>query len=57
MSNRYDTNTQNTSKFMQDLINEYNKMPRGSFDLTRRKIFDIGLYDIVPLECWEMLPN
>ncbi len=57
MSNRYDTNTQNTSKFMQDLINEYNQMPRGSFDLTRRKIFDIGLYDIVPLECWEMLPN
>ncbi len=57
MSNRYDTNTQNTSKYMQDLINEYNKMPRGSFDLTRRKIFDIGLYDIVPLECWEMLPN
>lgn len=57
MSNRYDTNTQNTSKFMQDLINEYNQMPRGSFDLTRRKILDIGLYDIVPLECWEMLPN
>lgn len=57
MSNRYDTNSQNTSKFMQDLINEYNQMPRGSFDLTRRKIFDIGLYDIVPLECWEMLPN
>lgn len=57
MSNRYDTNTQNTSKYMQDLINEYNQMPRGSFDETRRKIFDIGLYDIVPIECWEMLPN
>lgn len=57
MSNRYDTNTQNTSKFMQDMINEFNKMPRGAFDLTRRKIFDIGLYDIVPIECWEMLPN
>lgn len=57
MSNRYDTNTQNTSKFMQDLINEFNQMPRGSFDLTRRKSFDIGLYDIVPIECWEMLPN
>lgn len=57
MSNRYDTNTQNTSKYMQDLINEYNQMPRGSFDLTRRKTFDIGLYDIVPIECWEMLPN
>lgn len=57
MSNRYDTNTQNTSKFMQDMINEFNKMPRGAFDETRRKIFDIGLYDIVPIECWEMLPN
>lgn len=57
MSNRYDTNTQNTSKYMMDMINEFNKMPRGVFDLTRRKIFDIGLYDIVPIECWEMLPN
>lgn len=57
MSNRYDTNTQNTSKYMQDMINEFNKMPRGAFDLTRRKIFDIGMYDIVPIECWEMLPN
>ena len=57
MSNRYDTNTQNTSKYMQDLINEFNQMPRGAFDETRRKIFDIGLYDIVPIECWEMLPN
>lgn len=57
MSNRYDTNTQNTSKYMQDMINEFNKMPRGAFDETRRKIFDIGMYDIVPIECWEMLPN
>ncbi len=57
MSNRYDTNTQNTSKYMQDLLNEFNQMPRGAFDESRRKIFDIGLYDIVPIECWEMLPN
>ena len=52
MSNRYDTNTQNTSKYMQDLLNEFNQMPKGSFDLTRRKSFDVGLYDIVPIECW-----
>lgn len=52
MSNRYDTNTQNTSKYMQDLLNEFNKMPKGVFDETRRKILDIGLYDIVPIECW-----
>lgn len=57
MSNRYDTNTQNTSKYMQDLINEFNKMPKGAFDETRRKSFDVGMYDIVPIECWEMLPN
>lgn len=57
MSNKYDTNTQNTSKYMIDLLNEYNQMPRGVFDETRRKIFDIGMYDIVPIECWEMLPN
>ncbi len=57
MSNRYDTNTQNTSKYMQDLINEFNQMPRGAFDETRRKTLDVGMYDIVPIECWEMLPN
>lgn len=57
MSNRYDTNTQNTSKFMKDLINEFNQMPKGAFDETRRKTLDVGLYDIIPIECWEMLPN
>lgn len=57
MSNRYDTNSQNTSKFMQDMINEFNKMPRGAFNENCRKIFDIGMYDIVPIDCWEMLPN
>lgn len=57
MSNRYDTNTQNTSKYMQDLINEFNQMPKGAFDETRRKTLDVGLYDIIPIECWEMLPN
>ena len=54
---RYDTNSQNTSKYMQDLINEFNQMPKGAFDETRRKTLDIGLYDIIPIECWEMLPN
>lgn len=57
MSNRYDTNTQNTSKYMQDLINEFNQMPKGAFDETRRKTLDVGMYDIIPIECWEMLPN
>lgn len=57
MSNRYDTNTQNTSKYMQDLINEFNQMPKGAFDETRRKTLDVGLYDIIPIESWEMLPS
>lgn len=54
---RYGTNTQNTSQYVTDLINEFNKMPRDVFDESRRKIFDANLYDIIPVECFEMLPN
>lgn len=59
MSNspRYGTNSQNTSKFMTDLLNEFIKMPKGVFNLTRRKIQDITPYAITPIESWEMLPN
>lgn len=59
MSNnpRYGTNSQNTSKYMTDLLNEFNKMPRGVFNETRRKIFDVSPYAIVPVEVFEMLPN
>ena len=55
--NRYDTNTQNTSKFMTDLLNEFNSMPKGVFNEARRKILDVAPYGIFPIECWEMLPN
>lgn len=57
MANRYDTNTKNTSKYMSDLLNEFIKMPRSSFNESRRKIFDASPYAIIPVECWEMLPN
>lgn len=55
--NRYDSNTKNESKFMSDLLNEFNKMPHGVFDESRRKILDVAPYGIFPIECWEMLPN
>lgn len=54
---RYGTNSKNTSKYMVDLLNEFVKMPRSSFNETRRKIQDVSLYAIHPIECWEMLPN
>ena len=54
---RYGTNSSNTSKFMQDLLNEFIKMPKGVFNLNRRKIQDVSPYAITPIESWEMLPN
>lgn len=54
---RYGTNSSNTSKFMQDLLNEFIKMPKGVFNLNRRKIQDVTPYAITPIESWEMLPN
>lgn len=54
---RYGTNSTNTSKYMTDLLNEFIKMPKGVFNLTRRKIQDIAPYAITPIESWEMLPN
>ena len=54
---RYGTNSTNTSKYMQDLLNEFIKMPKGVFNLNRRKIQDVSPYAITPIESWEMLPN
>lgn len=56
-SPRYGTNSSNTSKFMTDLLNEFIKMPKGVFNLNRRKIQDCTPYAIHPIESWEMLPN
>lgn len=54
---RYGSNTQNTSKYMQDLLNEFIKMPHGVFDETRKKILDVTIGAVHPIECWEMLPG
>ena len=54
---RYGTNSTNTSKYMTDLLNEFVKMPKGVFNLSRRKIQDVAPYAITPIESWEMLPN
>lgn len=56
-SPRYGTNSSNTSKYMTDLLNEFIKMPKGVFNLNRRKIQDCTPYAIHPIESWEMLPN
>lgn len=56
-SPRYGTNSSNTSKFMTDLLNEFIRMPKGVFNLNRRKIQDCTPYAIHPIESWEMLPN
>lgn len=56
-SMRYGSNSQNTSKFMQDLLNQFIKMPKGVFNLNRRKIQDVSPYAITPIESWEMIPN
>ena len=47
---RYGTNSSNTSKYMTDLLNEFIKMPKGVFNLNRRKIQDITPYAIHPIE-------
>lgn len=54
---RYGTNSTNTSKYMKDLLNDFVKMPKGVFNLNRRKIQDVRPYAITPIESWEMLPN
>ena len=56
-SPRYGTNSSNTSKYMTDLLNEFIKMPKGVFNLNRRKIQDVRPYAITPIESWEMLPG
>lgn len=54
---RYDTNLKGTSPALSELLNKFAKMPRSSFDLTRRKSCDIYPYAITPIECGLMYPN
>ena len=58
MSNspRYGTNFQNTSKYMIDLLNEFNKMPKGVFNESRRKILDVNIRAIHPIKSGKGLP-
>lgn len=55
--NRYDTNTKGTSPALSQLQNDWQKMPRSSFDLTRRKTFDAYPFAIIPFECGVLFPN
>ena len=59
MSNtpRYGTNSRDTSKWVKDLLNSYSKMPRGVFNLTHRKVFDVPIFGIIPFDTFELLPN
>lgn len=57
MRGNFTTNTKNTSAYMEELQNEFNKMPKGVFNMTRRKIFDLSPYAIVPFETFPLFPN
>ena len=54
---RYGTNSRDTSKWVKDLLNSYSKMPRGVFNLTHRKVFDVPIFGIIPFDTFELLPN
>ena len=54
---RYDTNERGTSPALSQIMNEFAKMPRDAFDETRIKDFDVPMFGIVPVECFQMFPN
>lgn len=56
-SPRYGTNSKDTSKWINDILNDYTKMPRGVFNLSHRKVFDTPIFGIIPFDCFELLPN
>lgn len=55
--NRFDTNTKGTSPALSQIQADWQKMPRSSFDLTRRKSFDAEPYAIIPFECFPLFPG
>ena len=56
--NRYESsNLKNTSPVIDDLKNEFNKMPRGVFDLSHRKAFDASEGWLIPFDYHELVPN
>lgn len=55
---RYEaTNSAGTSPALMEIMNKFNSMPRGAFNLTRQKKFDVDPYLMLPFEVWPMLPN
>lgn len=55
--NRYETNLKNTSPVIEDLRNEFTKIPRGVHDLTFASDFDASDGYIIPIDYHELVPN
>lgn len=55
--NRYESNLKNSSPVIDDLRNEYARMPRGVHDLTYRANFDASDGWIIPIDYHELVPN
>ena len=55
--NRYETNFKNSSPVIEDLRNEFNKMPRGVHDLTYQADFDASDGYVIPIDYHELCPN
>lgn len=55
--NRYESNLKASSPVIDDIRNEFRKMPRGVHDLTSQIIFDASDGWIIPFDYYELVPN
>lgn len=55
--NRYESNLKSSSPAIDDIRNEFRKMPRGVHDLTSHAIFDASEGWIIPFDYYELVPN
>ena len=55
--NRYESNLKASSPVIDDIRNEFRKMPRGVHDLTSHAIFDASEGWIIPFDYYELVPN
>lgn len=55
--NRYESNLKASSPVIDDIRNEFRKMPRGVHDLTSQVIFDASEGWIIPFDYYELVPN
>lgn len=55
--NRYETNLKASSPAIDDIRNQFRKMPRGVHDLTSHAIFDASEGWIIPFDYYELVPN